>query len=595
MVNKLKTSKIYVFLFFLIFLIIGLSILEDYGIPLDGPRQRYANGIVNLNYILGHDDELLTSIERYHGAVFEVLLVGMEKLLRLQDTRHIFLMRHVMIFLLYYIGVFFFFLICKKKFQSWKIALFGTLLFILSPRIFANAFYNSKDIPFLSIFIISIYTLLQYLDRKTFKRAIIHAFMCGMLIDIRILGLFVTAMTIFFVGIDLFMTHQTKKHNTIKTAASFLVFIFFLICCTILLWPILWDNPFYHFIQSFLQMINYSPWGGAVYYFGSKIQATNLPWHYAPVWIILTTPIMYSVAFIGGTILCAKSILLHLAASFKNTRLRYDLIFLLWFFTPLLSVIILGSVVYDGWRHLYFIYPAFIIISLHSYRYLYVFIDKFKDKNIRFYRLGACSLCAFIILSLVHTFTFMIKYHPHQNVYFNEVALLNMEKIRDNFEMDYWGLSCRKGLEFLLEYDSRPELTVMSSDLHGFNNRMIMKQKQRTRLNIVRQCARIEIVYTKRLEELIKKHPDILVYRYDQKNLFAYSLVNEELEKELIKCYTKKSDLFLLDRLINESREISKATYFISNYRWYKGEYDYELIHSIKIGGATILDVFKLK
>ncbi len=595
MIKNIKKSQISVCLFFLLFLVVGLCVFKDYGIPLDGTTQRNLNGIINVKYILGIDDALLTSIERYHGAAFEVFLVGMEKLLRLTDSRHIYLLRHLMIFLLYYTGVFFFFLICKKRFQSWGIALFGTLLFILSPRIFANAFYNSKDIPFLAIFIISVYTLLQYLDRKTFQRAVIHAFMCGLLIDTRILGMFITAMTFFFVGIDLFLAYRSKKFNTAKTAATLLVFTVFLIVFIIMFWPILWDGPAYHFIQSFIQMIKYTPWIGSVFYFGSKIKGTNLPWHYAPVWMILTTPIMYTAAFFGGTVLCVKSILKSMVSALKNTRARYDLIFFLWFYTPLLSVIFLRSVLYDGWRHLFFIYPALIIISLHAYRYLFVFIEKFKAKNIRFYRLGICCMGVFILLSLIHTSAFMVKYHPHQNVYFNEIALLNMEKIRDNFELDYWGLSCRKGLEFLLDYDKSPEITVMCTDKHGRNNRLIMDEKQRRRLNIVRQRASIVIIHTKSLEELIKKNPDILVYRYNEKSLIAYSVVDEELGKKLKKCYTKEKDLFLIDRLINESIKINKATYFITTYRWYKREYDYELIHSIKIGNATILDIFKMK
>ena len=43
----------------------------------------------------------------------------------------------------------------------------GSLFLILSPRIFAHSFYNSKDLAFLSFFIISIYTMVRYLEEKT--------------------------------------------------------------------------------------------------------------------------------------------------------------------------------------------------------------------------------------------------------------------------------------------------------------------------------------------------------------------------------------------------------------------------------------------
>ena len=46
----------------------------------------------------------------------------------------------------------------------------------------------------------------------------------------------------------------------------------------------------------------------------------------------------------------------------------------------------------------------------------------------------------------------MIKDHPHQNVYFNFLAGKN---IQTKFELDYWGLSNKQALEYILKNDSK--------------------------------------------------------------------------------------------------------------------------------------------
>ena len=45
----------------------------------------------------------------------------------------------------------------------------------------------------------------------------------------------------------------------------------------------------------------------------------------------------------------------------------------------------------------------------------------------------------------------MIKNHPHQFIYFN---LLAGKNFNDNFEMDYWGLSNAKALEYIAKNES---------------------------------------------------------------------------------------------------------------------------------------------
>ena len=154
-------------------------------------------------------------------------MIILEKMFRLDDHRDIFFMRHLCTFLMFYIGVFFFYLLCKYHFDSWVIGLLGSLFLILSPRIFAHSFYNSKDLAFLSMFIIGIYTLVKYLDKKTLLRASFHALTCAILIDIRMVGILVPGLTLMFVCLDSLKPISTKE-NSKDTIKSLLVYVFLL-------------------------------------------------------------------------------------------------------------------------------------------------------------------------------------------------------------------------------------------------------------------------------------------------------------------------------------------------------------------------------
>jgi len=459
-----KKYKIVVCLFFVAYLCLGISIFKHYGISWDELQSR-DNGIMIANYVLKGDQSLLTYKDRYYGTAFETLLVAIERFLNLTESlRATFFMRHLVTFLLFYTGVLFFYLLCKYRFGSWKIGLLGSLFLILSPRIFAHSFYNSKDGACLAMFIISIYTLVKYLDKKTLSTAAFHALACALLIDIRIVGIIVPLFTVIFLIADLLII-RIKKIESKKIIVSFLIYAFLLIFFTVLFWPILWKNPVYHFINAFKLMSHYD-YPYTVLYLGDYVKAMNLPWHYIPVWIIITTPVFYTFCFFISCFVSIKPLLrnpIQFYLSKKN-----DFIFILWFFLPLVVVIGIRSVLYDDWRQMFFIYPAFLMLSLVGLTSLFEFIKlKFQGLN---YKIINVTLIFIIIFNLVNTAQFMIRYHPYQNVYFNKLTGRDMKEIKNNFELDYWGLSYRKALEFILKNDKSKIIKVFVANWPGKAN-----------------------------------------------------------------------------------------------------------------------------
>ena len=472
--------KIVVCLFFAIFLCIGITVFKDYGISWDESQQRHT-GTINTLYVFKGDQRLLTDSERYHGPAFEIFLADIERILNLtKSPRAIFLMRHLVTFLLFYTGVLFFYLLCKHRFGNWKIGLLGSLFLILSPRIFAHSFYNSKDIPFLAMFIISIYTLVKYLDKKTLSRAAFHALTCALLIDIRIVGIIVPFFTIIFLVADSLII-KTKEIEDKEIITGFLMYTLLLSCFTVFFWPVLWANPLYHLTNAFIQMCRF-PWHGTVLYLGSYIKVTNLPWHYIPVWIIISTPLFYSFCFFVGCFVSMKLILKNPIQFYVNKRA--DLIFIFSFFLPLVTVIGIRSVLYDAWRQMFFVYPAFLMLSLVGLTSLFESI-KIKFQGLS-HRIINATVIFLMASSLINTARFMIQYHPYQNVYFNRLAGRDMKEIKNNLELDYWGLSYRTALEYILKNDTDKVVKIYVVNWPGKANADILTSEDRNRLVYVK-------------------------------------------------------------------------------------------------------------
>lgn len=276
--NINKYYKAIVALFFVVLLITGIFAFGDYGISTDEPAQ-LQKGAMTYGYILTGRWTMPTIVDKYHGLIYTTTLFFIERILGYsQNLRTVYLARHLINFLLFYSAVFSFYLIIKKVFKSWKLGLLGSFFLILSPRIFANSFYNPKDLPFLSIFIISIYTLINFLENKTVAKAVTHAVLCSVLTGVRIVGIIVPLMTLILFFTDIFIKERQTFQNSIKLKKIKILFIylFVYILLTVILWPMLWENPFYHFVEAFKQMSKY-PWFGKTLYMGNIYTGNETP------------------------------------------------------------------------------------------------------------------------------------------------------------------------------------------------------------------------------------------------------------------------------------------------------------------------------
>ncbi len=199
------------------------------------------------------------------------------------------------------------------------------------------------------------------------------------------------------------------------------------------------------------------PHNSEMLYLGKLIPDSSPPWHYVLVWIGITTPILYLVGFLAGLI----AILLRMIKAFLNSPEQFnpgrrnDLIIVCAFLGPLISVICLQSSLYSGWRQMYFLYTPFFLVMLSGFR---VFFDWLQEHTRQ--RLAMIICGVLLLIGILPTASWMVKYHPYQNVYFNRLAGADMKTIQQRFPLDYWGLAYQKGVQAILSMDDRSKITI---------------------------------------------------------------------------------------------------------------------------------------
>lgn len=477
-------------LFFTLVVLLGLLLYRDYGLSWDEPVD-HMNGKVNAKYIaqlffpkLANQEKTNEQIPDFegfsefdHGVLFALPVAILGRIFTHGDSRGFYFLQHLLNYLTCTLGMWALYRIGMIRFKDWRWALLGSALLLLSPRFFAESFYNSKDLIFLALFTLAMYTLLRVLERPTMGRALVHGLATAAAIDVRIMGLMLVVFTLGMIGLEALSRPAPAKGSLARVTSLYLVAAFVF---TVVGWPYLWTNPVANFITAF-QAMGHFRWVGPVLYGGEMLLSTQLPWHYVPVWIIITTPVAYTVAFLAGLVaLVGRFSFKHLLTS---RPYRYDLLFMGWAIGPIVVVVLMHSVLYDGWRHLYFLYPALLLLAVGGARKILHAVNRHRA-----WRQLAMAAAALGVAEMGYTLTRMVQDHPFQNVYFSCLPGSMAERL---FERDYWALSNRQGVEWLLAHDpaSRITLETNSANPIGFIH-LILPPAESSRLQIEGPSAR---------------------------------------------------------------------------------------------------------
>ena len=474
-----------------LFAIAGVAVVDDYGVGFDEFDSRKV-AIANVNYIATGDISGLSQVRdgdltyRYYGVAFEMPLLLVERAFGLQDSRHIYLTRHLITHLFFIAGGFACGLIAYRMLDSRLVALLAMLMFLLHPRLYAHSLFNVRDISFAALLLITL-----YLTHRAFRKDTLGAFLLcgigvGLAINLRPFGLMLFPMIIAMRAPDLW---QAGRGERMRILASAGIFAAVAIATQYITHPYYWENPL-RFIDG-LRVLSQHPIFVENLFMGEIYSSYSMPWNYIPVWFAITAPpAALLLGALGAAAVCLQAITRPLAA-LRDRETRFGVLLLGCFVIPVAVVIILQSNIYNGWRHMYFLWAPFCLLAavgLHS-------IANIRMKG-GIWKSGARLPCwarsggrlhmarralAYGVagVGLITTLTAIVALHPYQYVYFN--ALVDTKTpgaLAKRYDLDYWLVAHQQLLEYLLARYPDDTLRVWT----GRKNAQILPQNDRERI-----------------------------------------------------------------------------------------------------------------
>ncbi|MDB9705621.1 hypothetical protein OAA54_01215 [Pelagibacteraceae bacterium] len=473
MINKIKNHFL-IISFSIIYLLVGLLTYKDYGIGIEEHFQRNS-GLNWLNYIFqlfeinsynniieNKLSEIKTftpslpgmDIANHYGVLFDLPTAFLEVFFQINNAQNYFYLRHFLNFIIFYISGIFFYNILLDRIPNNIIPFFGFLIYILSPRIYGNSFFDGKDLFFLSIFTITLFFYLRYEKKETFINLLLFSLFCAFATSSRIIGIIIPFSFLLLIILKILCTNEIK--NNIKNFSYFLtlylIFIYFH-------WPYLWTLN-YHEILNFFQPFTVQT-NPKVYFNGEFFSSNHLPISYLPIWISITTPIYILILFFFGVSIYLKRFFTRFL-NIKKVSFFYDL----WrgenekkdfiIFILLLQVVVIylsfNLNLFSGWRH--FLFLNFFLTYFSTYGLYLIFTHLRNRKKIIY-----SSIIIFSVFTSELIYKLII-YHPYQSVYFNN--LINTES-KMLFEIDTQSLSRRDAIKDIINLKKKDSKIILGT------------------------------------------------------------------------------------------------------------------------------------
>ncbi len=205
-----NSQRLITSIFFFIFFILGLSIYKDYGISVDEPFQRSLGyyWYIHLLELFSDNSELINTVQEkfetmywsnhlnegkliQYGIFFDTLAVFLEEISNIKGNQNIFFFKHLLTFFLFFLSSIFFYKITFERFKNNFYSIIFTFFYLSSPRIFAESFYNSKDIVFMSLTVCALYFALKSFFNFNYKNLFFFSLFAALATNVRIMGIFV--------------------------------------------------------------------------------------------------------------------------------------------------------------------------------------------------------------------------------------------------------------------------------------------------------------------------------------------------------------------------------------------------------------------
>jgi hypothetical protein len=335
-------------------------------------------------------------------------------------------------------------------------AWFGALTLVFFPIFWGHSFFNPKDPPFAALFtlttLLGAYLINFYLNATEpikigRNRATLYTVLYGILIGL-LSGIRIGGFLVLFFSLATYLILQLGKGFNRREILNF-GGLYILLCVTwfvvnTICYPAFWSNP----IGGFFETIDYLSQHRLqiqVLFEGKFIPIQKLPRNYLSTWLFMSIPLIFQLGVVVGTsLIVARYSKLSTLQRACAVLVLFQVVFL-----PLVAIV-KHSPVYDGMRHFLFILPGMAVISATAFIWIFQKLDKKSFKII------AATFIAVVYSAIAFE---MVALHPYDYIYVNRVSG-GLEKVRDRYDTEYWGLSLREGMEWINE-NAKPGSTVL--------------------------------------------------------------------------------------------------------------------------------------
>jgi hypothetical protein len=448
-----------------------LGTFRDYGMSWDQPSSHgYGEAVVRFYTTLGSDKTAQTHWLHPYGGLFEIAAGIVERVTGFGW----FEARTLATGLFGLIGVF---AILRTGWVIYgpQVGVTAAALLLLTPTYYGHQFINPKDLPFAALSMLS----LRYISELAWQfpslrwATVLKAGVAiGMAMGVRVGGLQLFGV----IAIGLVFAVCRARHSPLlkntRTWSLWLVqaTVLFLIAWTVMVaaWPFAMTAPI---SGPFLALKEFSRfwWDGNVFYDGRLLKTSDLPFTYIPNLLARTLPDVVLLALIGGAFSIGwswfRTPTQRDSCLFAPTAAIVGAVAL-----PLAAIWVMQARVYDGLRHVLFIFPPLVLLSAIGISALSRRLLPAGRSTLWF---AAGALAGVTVADLR-------ALHPYQYIYFNRLVGGGVPVANQSYDLDYWATGLREAAEWVVQYyiPASGQTVVYSASAEPEQVEMFLHSKQ---------------------------------------------------------------------------------------------------------------------
>ncbi len=350
------------------------------------------------------------------------------------DVRH-FLLGLITVVCLLFTGL------IAKELLGWRAAVFAVAVLLVSPAFIGQGIMNSKDIPFAMGYIMATYYIIRFLKAfpvPSWGNAVGVMLAMALALNVRVgallLFFYFALFCVLFWGYYQFIKKEKgydfgNLGKAVAKAAVAGIGGYFL---GLLLWPYGLIDPFGNPLAVLKEQSEFPVFINQLFE-GEVVSSKDLPKYYLTKFIYMTAPLTFLAGLLAGAAL--------LCPSRKQTHLGLWAFLLFTALFPLFYLSYNNTNVYNGWRHVLFVYPPLAVLAAAGFELV---LARWGKPAVKYAVAGV-----FVLLSASSVY-WMATNWAYQYVYFNPLVG-GIKGAYGQYVTDYYMIGVREATDWLLK------------------------------------------------------------------------------------------------------------------------------------------------